>query len=191
MTDTKASAFSLVTSINGSDYIPIVGTPGGTPSNEVITETNLITDMQSKWPLPVTQTARATVTTSWTSNTTLSGVTGLSVNLVAGHHYRITADIYTSSSVAGGLKLGLSGTVTPTAITYEVVTTYSAGISQNVFSSLGGSHAETNTNIYGHISGEIDVSVGGTLNVQAAQGGSSSTATIVQIGSTLFVDDIS
>lgn len=44
-TDTKMSAFPSTASLNASDLIPVVTTPGATPANKVITKSNLFSNM--------------------------------------------------------------------------------------------------------------------------------------------------
>lgn len=44
-TDTKMSAFPSTTTLNTTDVIPVVTTPGGTPANKVITKANMFSNM--------------------------------------------------------------------------------------------------------------------------------------------------
>jgi hypothetical protein len=192
MTNTAEDLLTAATTAATTDYVRLVTGIGGTPVSKDMTLANLITFLTANWPLPLVSTARASTTTTWTNNTTLSGVTGLSIVLVAGHHYAINAKIFTTAGSGGGLKLSLGGTVTPTDVIYNVyIGANGQSVTNLMKTSLNSGTGQTSADCFGSIDGFIDVSVGGTLTVLAAQNGSNGTPTISQIGSYLIVTDMS
>ncbi len=128
-----------------------------------------------------------------TSDTTLSDIPGLSVNVVAGDTYKFESILYTTSNVAGGVKFAIAGTATATAIIYECIVQNATVTSAQtrataLATAVGGVTAVTVA--YARITGTITVSASGTLTTQAAQNASNGTATSVLVGSTFTVEKI-
>jgi len=132
------------------------------------------------------------------SSTTLQNVTDLVVPLQAGRSYRFELDISFTCAAAGGVRAAMSATggLTATNIIYDGWITDSAanGIKGNVqataLATSVGAVAITGTAGHVTVRGVITVNVAGNLQVQAAQGVSSSTATVIKRGSSLIVYDI-
>lgn len=68
--DTKISAFGSTTTLNGTDIIPVVTTPGGTPANKTISFTNLINSIN---PI-LNQSTLQSGSTFYTSSGTVNGI---------------------------------------------------------------------------------------------------------------------
>lgn len=127
-----------------------------------------------------------------TSDTALANITGLSVNIVAKKTYEFTVELYTTSNVAGGVKVAIGGTATATTIIYEGLTTNAGLTTQSRGAALGDTvgavTAVTAAKIT--IKGTIICNVGGTLTVQFAQNASNIVASSVLIGSTFLLNQI-
>lgn len=127
-----------------------------------------------------------------TSNTTLANVTGLTRNVKASTRYNFEAIIYTTSNVAGGIKLAIGGTATATSIVYDAIVT-DAGVLQvptntrttTLGNPVGEVTAVTAAKVV--ITGTILVNAAGTLTVQFAQNVSNGTASSVLVGSNLRI----
>jgi hypothetical protein len=108
------------------------------------------------------------------TSTTLANVTGLTRNVETGRSYAFVARLYTTSDVAGGVKVAIGGTVTPASIIYEAVV-YQGGVSvatgaqrtTTLGNAVGDVTAVTTALII--ITGTIVIDTGGTLTVQLAQ----------------------
>jgi hypothetical protein len=118
-----------------------------------------------------------------TSSTTLTTITGLSRNVVAGRTYAFRAYVQTSAG-AGGIKLAVGGTATATAISYEGELTSASD--DNVVlidraTALGTVVCDSTTTTSGtcKIEGVIQVNATGTLVIQFAQSASNGTASSV------------
>lgn len=139
------------------------------------------------------QPGRVTSNFTVASSTTLTNVTGLTANVIAGKTYFFIAKIYQTPSVGGG-KYAINGTATATAIVYNGVSYDPAiGIANNSITSTMGAvvaNSHTPTPNYTEISGTITVNAGGTLTVQFAQNQSNATASTVLRGSTFVVQEI-
>lgn len=126
-----------------------------------------------------------------TSDTTLANVTGLSAAVTAAKAYSFTAQLYTASNVAGGVKVAIGGTATATAITYDTLITDAGATTQPAraaaLGTAGGVTAVTAALVT--INGTITVNGGGTLTVQFAQNASNGTASSVLVGSTFIVQE--
>lgn len=142
--------------------------------------------------IPLIQQTRVSTQFDATSTTTLANVTGLTATLVAGKKYRFDAILFTTSNVAGGVKVAIGGTVTATAIVYEGLTTDAGGTTQSrgttMAATVGAQTAATNA--YIKISGTITVNAAGTLTVQFAQNTSNGAASSVLVGSTFETTEI-
>ncbi len=141
--------------------------------------------------------ARMTATQSFTSNAVLANLTGLSVNVQAGRTYNFEACIFVASSAtAGGVQGAISGTATATSIvyagwTYDSGATTIHGYAQATAlgTQVGLATGTTSTVPTLMIYGSITVNAAGTLTVQAAQGASNATATVIAAGSYFRVFD--
>lgn len=127
-----------------------------------------------------------------TSTTTLANVTGLTANVAAGKTYRFEAKLYTTSNVAGGVKVAIAGTATATAIVYEGLTIDAGLITQSRGTALGAAVGAVTAVTAGYItiSGTITVNAAGTLTVQFAQNASNGTASSVLVGSTFVITEM-
>lgn len=129
-----------------------------------------------------------------TSSITLADVTGLSMNLMAGRTYTFRAVLYTTSNVAGGVKVAIAGTATATAIVYEayvletgVVKVPGTTRATALATTVGDVTAVTVATIV--IEGTITVNAAGTLTVQFAQNASNGSASSVLVGSSFMARD--
>lgn len=122
-----------------------------------------------------------------TTDAALANITGLTATLVAGKTYKFEAVLYTTSNIAGGVKVGLGGTATNTALVYSIRIVNSGTITQGRTTSTGVT-AVTAADIF--INGTITVDTGGTFTIQFAQNVSNGTASSVLVGSTLTLTKI-
>lgn len=132
--------------------------------------------------------ARVTTQFDVTSSTTLADVPGLTRNLAAGEVATFTANLFTTSDAAGGVKAAIGGTATPASIIYEGwLLNNNVDGGQARQTALGGAVAGVTAVTAAHvfIVGTIVVTTGGTLTVQFAQNASSGVASSVLVGSTL------
>lgn len=130
------------------------------------------------------------------SSSTLSNVTGLSVNVAAGKYYAIEAFLDVDISAAGprGIKVALSGTATMTAIRFntrmETVSTTPTihwnAMTTALDSATGVAPTGSFTGLV-RITGYCVVNAAGTLTVQHAQNSSGAGTTTVKKGSWLRV----
>lgn len=125
-----------------------------------------------------------------TSNATLADITGLSVSVAAGKTYSFAAYLYTTSNVAGGVKIAIGGTATATAITYDAMITDSGTTTQAARqTALGGAAGVTAvTAALCRVYGTITVNAAGTLTVQGAQNASNASASTFLRGSSFRVE---
>lgn len=130
-----------------------------------------------------------------TSNTTLANIAPsakqpLTVSLASGIPYRIKAKIFTTSNIAGGVKLGFGCTGTFTSILAEALVT-EAGVlivpgttrltSTTLSTPLGDVTAVTTATIT--IEGIVILATRGDLSLQFAQNASNAAASTVLAGS--------
>lgn len=126
-----------------------------------------------------------------TSSTTLSDVTGLSVNVEAGGVYYFETTLFTTSNSAGGVKIGINGTCSASSIKYDVLIIDAGATFQRRVTSLGSSYGATAVaNALVKIYGTITISSDGLLNVQFAQNASNGTRSTVESNSTFIVNKI-
>jgi len=132
------------------------------------------------------------VTNSNATPNTLADITGLTANVAAGKIYRFEAKLYTTSNVAGGVKVAIAGTATATAIVYEGLTTDAGLITQSRGTALGTAVGAVTAVTAGYItiSGTITVNAAGTLTVQFAQNASNGTASSILVGSTFVITEM-
>jgi hypothetical protein len=148
---------------------------------------NLRADGYTNWPGQ----ARVSAQFDKTSDTTLANITGLSVDVTAGQTYSFRAVLPTTSNVAGGIKVAISGTATATAIWYEGLITNAGLTTQGRSAALDGAIGVTAvTAAMVVIEGTITVNAGGTLTVQFAQNASNGAASSVLVGGTFTVQNI-
>lgn len=130
-----------------------------------------------------------------TSSTTLATVPDLEFNVETGRSYAFTVVAYTTSNVAGGIKFAMGGTVTPASIIYETDVVQSGvmiapGTSRTttLATAVGDVTAVTVAKVT--ITGMIDITTGGTFNVQFAQNASNGSASSVLVGSHMTLKPI-
>ena len=125
------------------------------------------------------------------ATTTLGNVTGLTANVAAGKVYRFEAKLYTTSDVAGGIKVAIGGTATATAIRYEGLTTDAGLTTQSRSAALGTAVGAVTavTAAYVTITGTITVNAAGTLTVQAAANAATGTTSVLT-GSTFVITEM-
>lgn len=121
------------------------------------------------------------------NDTTLDNIPGLSVTLIGGKTYRFRAVLFTSAA-AGGVRAGIGGTCTATAIIYQginlesgVLITRATALGTTVAGAITAAAIIT-------IEGMITVNAGGTLTVQFAQQVNNATVSSVLVGSHFTVD---
>ncbi len=195
MADTQEQNLALAASLALTDYIRAVTTPGAVPASSNITLANLqasITELVNLTRIMVpSMQVRTTATFSKTSDTALANVPGLTVNLVAGRNYRITARLHCTCAAAGGARAGINGTCTAGSVILDGACYSAAAIAQARATALGlVAGIASGTTPFIEIRGLISVSVGGTLTVQFSQSASNATPSVVLIGSSLFVDEV-
>lgn len=128
-----------------------------------------------------------------TSDTALANIPGLSVNLLAGFNYVFDVELFTTSDVAGGVKVAIGGTCVPTTIIYEGEAINANTISgQTRATALGNAVAAVTavTAARIEIDGFISVATAGTMTVQFAQNVADATASSVLVGSNLEVQQV-
>lgn len=111
------------------------------------------------------------------TNETLANITGLTANVAASGTYRFEATLYTTSDVAGGIKVAIGGTATATAIIYEGLTTDAGLTTQSRTTTLGNAVGAVTAVTAGYvkITGTITVNGAGTLTVQSARNAANGT----------------
>lgn len=132
--------------------------------------------------------ARVTTQFDVTSSTTLVDVPGLVRNLASGEVATFTANLFTTSDAAGGVKAAMGGTATVASIIYEGwLLNNNADGGQARQTALGGAVGGVTAVTAAHVFvvGTVVVDVAGTLTVQFAQNASSGVASSVLVGSTL------
>lgn len=131
--------------------------------------------------------ATSTTLSTTTSSATLATVTGLSVPVIAGATYNCEARLYTTSGVAGGLKVALAGTTSMTATsTIYSAALYDTGtalVSLSRTTTFGTGLGATTTVSAANIQGSVVVNASGNLVVQAAQNAADGVASVVLAGS--------
>lgn len=140
--------------------------------------------------------SRVTSDFTVTSSTTLTTITGLTVNVQAGRTYTFEAEISWTDAAAGGIQAAIAGTATATNIVYDgwIIDSAANGIKGNAQATALGTAvaSSTTTGTAGHltIKGTITVNAAGTLLVQGAQNTSNGTATTFKRGSYFIVQDM-
>lgn len=125
------------------------------------------------------------------TNTTLANITGLTANVAAGATYRFEAILYTTSDVAGGVKVAIAGTSTATSVIYEALVTDAGLITQGRSTAMGTAVGSVTavTAACIKITGTITVNAAGTLTVQFAENAATGTSSVL-VGSTFVVTQI-
>lgn len=122
---------------------------------------------------------------------TLTNITGLTANVIAGKTYRFRAVLYVTSTTNGGVKIAVSGTATATSIMYETLMTAAGTTTQTRSTALDEAEGKTDiTNPLVVIEGYILVDQAGTLTIQAAQNASHADETTIGVGSNFVVQQI-
>ncbi len=122
------------------------------------------------------------------TDATLANITGLTANVAAGKVYRFEAILYTTSDIAGGVKVAMAGTATATNIIYEGMTTDAGLTTQSRATALATAvgAVTTVTAAYIKVTGTITVNAAGTLTVQFAENAATATSSVL-VGSTFQV----
>lgn len=191
MADTQEQSLGTITPVDG-DYFRAVDDPGGTPVSSNVTGTALkeyLKTYNDTLYYGVANVKYVTTDFSSASDTTLNDITGLSYTVVSGGIYRFSAYLFIVNAAAGGTKVAISGTATATSIRYRVEFLGATYIMKSS-TALNEAEGETADHRAVRIEGYINVNMGGTLTVQAAQNASNATATTVLIGSWFEVDKI-
>jgi hypothetical protein len=97
--------------------------------------------------------------------------------------------LFIENAAAGGTKVAISGTATAKSIRYRAEF-LGATYKMSAATALNEAKGETADHKAVRIEGYINVNMGGTLTVQAAQNASNATATTVLTGSWYEVDKI-
>lgn len=119
-----------------------------------------------------------------TADTVTDNITGLSINVEASKEYAFRAVLFTTSNVAAGVKVAMSGTATATLARYEVFITDAGVTTQGRAAALDADVGVTAvTAALVKIEGVIVVNAAGTLTVQFAQNASNAAASSVLTGS--------
>jgi hypothetical protein len=204
----KVGAAQIYTYINNSAYpATITGGSGTTVSGITVVAPNTTVDYLVTYTAANTLTmvgfrsasstgigvpvgGLATGTFSQASNTTLTSVTGMVASVVAGGQYAFEIYAAVTNAAGGGIKLGMNGgTATMTSFLADTfsysTTTLEAETNITAISSpLVGSTTACTVVMS---TGSFVVNAGGTVQVQAAQNASNTTATGVTNGSSLVL----
>ena len=135
----------------------------------------------------------ATGSFSQATSTTLTAVTGLTANLVAGATYQIDIYLAVTNNNTGGIKLALGGTATATNVLIDTqvfnTTTLTGEVNITALATPLVNLAVAGTLVF--ITGSITVNAAGTLTLQAAQNTSNATPLTVANGSYLSLTRLS
>lgn len=127
------------------------------------------------------------------SSTTLTNVTGLSVNVIAGATYNFTVRLVGTATANGGAKFAIGGTCTATSISYTGKnfngTTSNASTTTTTLGNAVGASTAVFTD--GTIVGSIVVATAGTLTVQFGQNASHADTSSVYVNSNFTVTRVS
>ncbi len=127
------------------------------------------------------------------TDATLANVTGLSQILQAGITYIFEAVLFVDTSLVGGSKYAIAGTVTATTIIYQIELEDNATNADTITSrqtALGGNAGQAGTqNGICRLTGLIKVNAAGTLTVQFAQNAANGTSSVL-VGSYFNVEKI-
>jgi len=121
---------------------------------------------------------------------TLANITSFTIDVVGGKTYKIEATLYTTSNVAGGIKMALAGSATATAVIYEAVVFQTAVAAQSRATALGTAVGAVTavTTAQVRLTGSILVNATGTLAIQFARNAAVGTSVVLG-GSTLKVEE--
>lgn len=136
--------------------------------------------------------AYSTSTLTATSNTTLTLIPGMSVNVIAGEIYDIEIYLTGTANASGGLKVALGGTATATSLSVDTwVYNTTTVVAQGVITSLS-SNLVALTGAFTTLfaSGTIQVLAGGTLTLTAAQNASFATGSTFAVNSNMILTRI-
>ncbi len=137
--------------------------------------------------MPSVQSSRV-ITQYDNATTTLGNITGLTASVAAARTYSFRAVLFTTSNVAGGVKVAMSGGCTATSIVYEVLITNAGLITQGRGAALDAAVGVTAVTVaMVTIEGLITVANAGTLTVQLAQNGGPVGTTSALVGSNFHV----
>ncbi len=128
---------------------------------------------------------------SATSNTTLSTITGLTKTLESGKKYSFEVELRTTSNVAGGIKVSVSGSATGTGLNYSVlIIDGGLVVLYDEKTTLGtGSGVTEVTASHITITGVITATNSGTLQISFAQNVSNGSASTVLAASKFIVNE--
>lgn len=137
------------------------------------------------------QIGRATAQFDATSNTTVTAVPGMTVNVVAGKTYDFVVMLFLADGAGGGNRFALGGTATVSS--YSQVGTYffyGATIDTTTNTAFGTDTGRTAIANYVEVRGAFVCATSGTFLLKFAQNVSNATTNSVLVGSTLTVRNI-
>lgn len=118
-----------------------------------------------------------------TTGTTLTNITGLSVDVEAGATYCFEAYLPGTATTNGGLKLAIGGTSTATSISYAGAQWNTTTQNANTVTTTKGNAVAAATTVftYATMRGTIVVANAGTLTVQFAQNAAHADTTSIYV----------
>ena len=118
-----------------------------------------------------------------TTGTTLTNITGLSVDVIAGGEYCFEAYLPGTATTNGGLKLAIGGTCTATSTSYAGAQWNTTTQNANTVTTTKGNAVAAATTVftYATMRGTIVVNAGGTLTVQFAQNAAHADTTSIYV----------
>lgn len=137
-------------------------------------------------------TAQINAVTS-TTGTTLTNITGLSVDVEAGASYAFEAYLPGVATTNGGLKLAIGGTSTATTISYAGAQWDTTTQNANTVTTTKGNAVAAATTVftYATLRGTIVVATPGTLTAQFAQNAAHADTTSIYVNGYFKVTRIS
>lgn len=126
---------------------------------------------------------------SYTSNTSLANITGLSANVVAGQTYIVQGGLQGSANTAAGIKVAFSGTAAMTSSDVNVFAYSTTSLVANTNQTTWGSNilAMTATFTNAQLQGTFVVQTSGTVTLAASQNVTQTTATTLTAGTYLEI----
>jgi len=191
---TGDTTVTLTTAAMGGARTITIPDPGAAASIVMTEGAQTIAGVKTFSAIPI-QSAQAvycTANKTFTSDTTLALVTGLSVTLAAAGIYYFRSHLQVTASVNGGVKFALGGTATATGLIATFanwsITTQNVHETITALDTAAGDSTAVCTDAT--IEGTIEVNAGGTFTIDAAQNASHADTTTIHKYSSLFVTRI-
>jgi hypothetical protein len=185
ITSNKAAS-SGYASLNGSSLV--VQNPANataTPTASKIPIADTAGSLNSWVTIPTVKAVTADF--AKTADTALANVTGLAIALAGTSTYMLEAILFVDADVIGGHKYTLDGTVTATAIKYQVNSISNASnlnVINTRLTALAGTTGQAGaTGVYTEIMGAILTNAAGTINVKFAQQAAAGTSSVLAYSS--------